>query len=131
MWKPPMPVGVKGQWTYSSQHALVLTAGSEASQARHHYHETASSWAERLRKKMDMMLKELFNIVDRGSILKIVELWCLCCMMMFRWINKQLGIQKLWSLYGHYQEIYDWISPLNKRACLSFILTQQSMGRNE
>ena len=31
-------------------------------------------------------------------------------------------------LCGLYQDIYDWISPLNKRSGRPFILTQQSMG---
>ena len=53
----------------------------------------------------------------------------MCCMMMFRWTNKQPGIQKFWNLCCHYQDSYDWISPLNKRSGLPFILTQQSMGR--
>ena len=47
--------------------------------------------------------------------------------MMFRWIT-QPGIQKLWNFCGHYQDVYDWISPLNKPSDLWFILTQQSMG---
>ena len=63
--------------------------------------------------------------------LKIVELWCLCCMMMFRWTIKLPGIQKFWNLCSLYRDIYDWISPLNKRSGIPFILTQQSMGRNE
>ena len=48
-----------------------------------------------------------------GSSIKkeIVELWCLCCMM-FRWTNKQPGIQKFRNLCCHYQDNYDWISPL-------------------
>ena len=50
---------------------------------------------------------------------------------MFRWTNKQPGIQKFWNLCGHYQDIYDWISPLNKSSGLPFILTQQSVGRSE
>ena len=50
---------------------------------------------------------------------------------MFRWINKQPGIQKFLYLCGHYQDIYDWISPLNKLSGLPFIIIQQSMGRNE
>ena len=36
--------------------------------------------------------------------------------MMFRRVNKQPGIQKILNLYGPYQDIYDWISPLNKRS---------------
>ena len=52
-------------------------------------------------------------------------------LLMFRWTNKQPGIQKFWNSCGLYQDIYDWISPLNKRSGWSFILTQQSMGRNE
>ena len=51
--------------------------------------------------------------------------------MMFRWTIKQPGIQKFWNLCGLYQNIYDWISPLNKQSGRPFILTQQSMGRNE
>ena len=73
--------------------------------------------------------KTLFNIVE--APFKIVELWCLCCMMMFRWTNKQPGIQQFWNWCSHYQYIYDWISPLNKCSGLPFILTQQSMQRNE
>ena len=57
-----------------------------------------------------------------GSIKKIVELWCLCCIMMFRRVNKQPGMQKFWNWCSHYQEIYDWISPPNKRSGWTFIL---------
>ena len=61
-------------------------------------------------------LKTLFNIVEE-RFKKIVELRCLCCIMMFRKVNKQPGMQKFWNWCSHYQEIYDWISPvLNKRA---------------
>ena len=28
-------------------------------------------------------------------------LWCLCCIMMFRWINKQPGIQQIWNWWLH------------------------------
>ena len=79
---------------------------------------------------MGIGLKTLFNIVE-APFEKFVELWCLCCMMMFRWTIKQPWIQKFCNLYGLYQDIYDWISPLNKRSGWPFILTQQSMGRNE
>ena len=68
-------------------------------------------------------LKALFNIVEE-QFLKMVELWCQCCIMMFRKVNKQPGMQKFWNWCSHYQEIYDWISPLNKRAGSAFILTQ-------
>ena len=74
-------------------------------------------------------LKTLFNVVE-AQLKKKIELWCLCCMMMFRWTNKQPGIQKFWNLCSRYQEIYDWISPFNKRSGLLFILTQQSMEEN-
>ena len=60
--------------------------------------------------------------------LKMVKLWCLsclCCIMMFRWINKQPGMQEFRNRCSHYQEIYDWIS--NKKSGLPFILTPQSM----
>ena len=67
-------------------------------------------------------LKTLFNIMEE-RLKKIVELWCLCCIMMFRKVNKQPGMQKFWNWCSHYQEIYDWISPLNKRAGSAFILT--------
>ena len=30
--------------------------------------------------------------------------------MMFRWINKQPGMQKFLNWCIHYQEIYDWIN---------------------
>ena len=51
--------------------------------------------------------------------------------MMFRLINKQPGIQKFRNLCGHYQDIYDWISPFNKLSGLWFILTQHSMVENQ
>ena len=51
--------------------------------------------------------------------------------MMFRRVNKQPGMQKCWKWCSHYQEINDWISPLNKRSGSPFILTQLSMGENE
>ena len=51
--------------------------------------------------------------------------------MMFRWTIKQPGIQKFWNLWSLYQDIYDWISPLNKWSGRPFILTQQSMRRNK
>ena len=60
--------------------------------------------------------------------LKKCELLYLCCIMMFKWINKHPGIQKFWNWCSHYQEIYDWISPFNIPSGLWFILTQQSMG---
>ena len=49
--------------------------------------------------------------------------------MMFRKVNKQPGMQKFWNWCIHYQEIYDWISPLNKRTGSAFILTQYYMGK--
>ena len=61
-----------------------------------------------------VFLKTLFNIVE-APLKQIVKLSCLCCMIMFRWTNKQPGIQKFFNLCSHYQDIYDWISPLNKR----------------
>ena len=70
-----------------------------------------------------LVLKTLFNIVEE-RFKKIVELWYLCCIMVFRKVNKQPGMQKFWNWCSHYQEIYDWISPLNKRAGSAFILTQ-------
>ena len=48
-------------------------------------------------------------------------------LVMSRWIYKQPGIQQFWNLCCHYQDIYDWISPLNKLQFLRFILTLQSM----
>ena len=42
-------------------------------------------------------LKTSFNIMWRLHLKKIFfELWCLCCMMMFRRTNKQPGIQQFW-----------------------------------
>ena len=75
-------------------------------------------------------LMTLFNIVE-APLKKNVELWCLCCMMMFRWTIKQPGLHKFWNLCSLYQDIYDWISPLNKWSGRPFILTQQSVGKNE
>ena len=58
----------------------------------------------------------------------IVELWCPCCMMMFRWTNKQPGPQMFRNICGHCQNIYDWMSPLNKRPGLPFILNTAVYG---
>ena len=38
-------------------------------------------------------LKTLFNIVEDQCLIFFL-FWCLCCMMMFRWVNEQPGIQK-------------------------------------
>ena len=51
------------------------------------------------------ILNTLFNIV-KAQFKTIVELWRLCCIMIFRWINKQPGIQKFWHFCSHYQDIY-------------------------
>ena len=80
-------------------------------------------------KSLRRPLKTLFHLMET-PLKKLLKLWCLCCMMMFRWTNKQPEIQKFWNLCGLYQDICDWISPLNKRSGWPFILTQQSMGRN-
>ena len=56
-----------------------------------------------------IMLKTLFNIVE-APFNFFFKLWCLCCMMMFRWTNKQPGMQKFWNLCCHYQDIYHWIN---------------------
>ena len=52
--------------------------------------------------------------------------------MMFRRVNKQPGIQKFWNLYGHYQDMYDWISSVNKQSGLPLIYSNTAVyGRNE
>ena len=66
-----------------------------------------------------------------GTFKELVNFSCLWCIMMFRWINKQPGMQKFWNWSSHYQDIYDWISPFNKSSDLWFILTHPSMGGNE
>ena len=71
------------------------------------------------------------NISPLRSQSKINELWSLCCIMMFRSINKQPGIHNLWKLWCYYQYFYDWISPINILSGSWFILTLQSMGENE
>ena len=52
-----------------------------------------------------LVLKTLFNIVDA----RFKKLQCLCCVIIFRWTNKQPGVRKFWNLSCHYQNIYDWI----------------------
>ena len=81
-----------------------------------------------LQRCASLTLKTLFNILE-APLKKNFELWCLCCMMMFRWTNKEPGIQKFCNSCGHYQD--DWISPLNKWSGSPFIITQQSMGENK
>ena len=55
-----------------------------------------------------------------------------CCLMMFRWINKQPGIQKFWNSCSRYQNIYwfEYHHLINRQTDGLFII-QQSMGRNE
>ena len=71
---------------------------------------------------------KFLNIVE-NQLIFYFELWCLCCIM-FRWINKQPGMQIFWNWCSRYQEIYmyDWISSFNKvyykQSSLLFILTQ-------
>ena len=77
-----------------------------------------------------MALQTLFNIVEAP----FKNCWTLMAVL---YDDVPVGhetagnIQKCWHLRGHYQDIYDWILPLNKRSGLPIILTQQSMGRNE
>ena len=66
-----------------------------------------------------MIIFKVWNGVQFGNYrlntgLKYFELSCLCCILMFRWINKLPGIQQFWNLCSHYQDIYDWISPFEK-----------------
>ena len=54
--------------------------------------------------------------------------------MMFRRVNKQPGIKKSLEINAvtlYLQNIYDWISPLNKQSGSQLIIPQQSMGENE
>ena len=66
-----------------------------------------------------------------GLIKKVGELWCVCCIIMFIWINKQPGIQKFNNSWLHYQYIYDWTSPFNLPQFLSWFITLQFMWGNE
>ena len=78
--------------------------------------------------------KTFKDIVQHCRVLIQKKSWTLMsvnCIMMFRWINEQPGIQKFGNLCSHYQDIYDWISPFNKLSDWWFILTQQSMVENE
>ena len=50
---------------------------------------------------------------------------------LFRKVNKQPGMQKLWNWCPPFQEIYDWISPLNKRAGSAYISNTVVYGENE
>ena len=75
------------------------------------------------------MLMTLFNIVE-APFTKVLNFdvcviwWC---------SDGPINSQELktWNLCGHYEDIYDCILPLNKQSGLQFILTQQSVGRNE
>ena len=69
--------------------------------------------------RTSQVLKTLFNIVEAPLI---VELWCLWCILMFRRVNKQSRIQKYSNSCCYHQDIYDWISPLNKQFGSLFIL---------
>ena len=75
-------------------------------------------------------LKALFYTVEA----RFKSCWTLMSVLyaVYRWIiNSPAGIQFFWNWCDHYQDIYDWISPLNKPSGLWFILTQQSTGGNE
>ena len=50
---------------------------------------------------------------------------------MFRKVNKQPGMQKFPQLMSHYQEIYDWILPLNKLAGQRIYSNTVVYGGNE
>ena len=78
--------------------------------------------------KKSFILKAVFNIVE--DWFEFFLNFDVCFVFIFRRINKQPGMQKLWKWCSHYQEIYDWLS-FNKQSGLSFILTHQSMGDNE
>ena len=74
-----------------------------------------------------MSLKTLYNIVeDRFKKLLNFGVY----IMMFRWINKQPGMQKFWKCCSHYHLIYEY-HLINSQTYLSFILTLQSIGENE
>ena len=72
---------------------------------------------------------KLKDIVCGGSIKKMGQPWCLCCMMMFRRITIQPGIQKFWHFLQSLSCIYDRISPLNKLSDLWFISSTGVYGR--
>ena len=38
---------------------------------------------------------------------KIVELWHLSCIIMFKWMNKHPRMQKFWKLCLYYEDIYE------------------------
>ena len=69
-----------------------------------------------------LQLKTLFNIVEE-RLQQLLNL-DVCVIMMFRKVNKQPGMQQFWNWCSHYQGIYDWIAPLNKRAGSAINLTQ-------
>ena len=51
--------------------------------------------------------------------------------MVFRWINKQPGMQKLWNLCSHYHDICDWITPFYKPSRLIVYSNTAVYGGNE
>ena len=74
-----------------------------------------------------MALKTLFDMLR----LDLKSCWTLMSVLSNGVENNQPGIQNFWNLCGHYQDIYDWISPFNKPSDWWFILTQKSMVENE
>ena len=82
-----------------------------------------------LHRKENVTLKTFFIALWRIDFFLI--LWCLWCIMMFRCINKHPWMQKFGNWCSHYQDIYDWISSFNKQSGLPFVLTQQSVGKDE
>ena len=51
-----------------------------------------------LNRNVSFMFKKCFDIVQAWCKKKNWTLICLCCIMMFRWINEQLGIQTFWVI---------------------------------
>ena len=76
-----------------------------------------------------LRLKSLFNIVEAP----FEKLWNFDVCVVWWCSDGPVNSQeyKSFKLCGHHQDIYDWMSPLNKQSGLPFILTQQSMGRHE
>ena len=88
--------------------------------------ERLRRWVSRDLANLDMWCK-VHCLHCGGSIYNNVELWCLCCMMMFRWPNKQPGIQKFWTLIDPFWCLWLNITTEQTGRLTIIILTQESI----
>ena len=87
---PTAPPLIYNTHTHTRAHTHTQTHGTHII---HNTHTRTHTQTTRTHKQTNIHIKTLFNIVE-DRFLNSVELCCKCCIMMFRWVNKQPGIHK-------------------------------------